>query len=52
MCKIYFNRSEFEKGCGTGFFCKFNIQNFPFEKALIKNNHVFNKSEISLGNKR
>ena len=52
MCKIYFYRSELEKGCGTGFFCKFNIQNFPFEKALITNNHVFKKSDISLGKMR
>ena len=36
---------------GTGFFCKFNYKDIPFEKALFTNNHILNDGDIQIGKK-
>ena len=47
ICQIYFEK---KMGIGTGFFLQVNIQDFPFNKCLLTNNHVLNIEETSIGN--
>ena len=51
MCKISFEKIEnnkLQKGKGTGFFCKMNV-NFPFKYALFTNNHILNRTNTEIG---
>jgi hypothetical protein len=54
MCKIRFEYEKdgkiFNNGFGTGFFCKFIIDDKPF-KALFTNNHILNSENIKVGKK-
>ena len=52
-CKIKFKFLKEGKvaiAYGTGFFCKIDDKNIPFNKALFTNNHVLNKNEIEINN--
>ena len=44
ICQIFFANKV-----ATGFFLQLNIQDFPFNKCLLTNNHVLNKEETSIG---
>ena len=50
MCKIYFEMLDNNKGIGSGFFCKKNI-NFPIKYALFTNNHILNETNLEIGKK-
>ena len=46
MCLI-----NYENIIETGFFCNFNNKYIPFQKALLTNNHILNKTSIDFGKK-
>ena len=50
MCKISFKTLDNNKGKGSGFFCKINI-NFPIKYALFTNNHILNETNLEIGKK-
>lgn len=52
VCKIYSNKENskvIENGIGTGFFCRLNIKQIPFNLALITNNHILDRNSIKAG---
>ena len=53
MCSINFETHldgiTKNDGLGTGFFCKFNSDYFPFKKALFTNNHILDEESIKTG---
>ena len=54
ICKIKFEileNGEIKEKIGTGFFCKINDKNIPFNKALFTNNHVLNEDRIKINKK-